>query len=715
MNTKPITYLALLFALLYMSKRTVYAQVVLDDFSVSDEFKYNFIPVANGADGWNVTSGQLRPNVATSPNHTITAAWLWNQGEKLFAVEDSVSIMLYPDWNHTAQVTGIGLFFAPDANSASGSHSAMVYNAGVGDNIFCVVTETGESCYYPWGVGPLLLTVKMTAQTGNSSSYLATLSGESLTRPFTLEFIADVSSLFFGPAAYNTTNSLAALDNLTFFSPWRQAIETQPSQPTYGTCPDREPGKDSLIVVTHGWNRRGLLDTSPPTDVPWVDSMVNEIKGNLTNRDLNNWQVYSYKWIEKAWTRNPENVLNNAKQECTPLGNCIAAQRWAHVHLIGHSAGVGLIQTASEIIKSNSPSTTIHCTFLDAFVGTDYAGVTNYGKGAAWSDSYFTKDLLTGGETWPFTEGPLDHAYNVDVTYLDPNKPKVDGFISTSSGVSEPCRVTKTSHGWPIDFYSNTITGTVTSEYQGFGFPLSKEGGQWGYATNQYHIGNITPYPLGIPDAPCAEYLYASTPAVIGSVFFSAWPSQQSGLVQNNNTGITLTPQSPAWLATFITVTGTVNFISFDARFISTNGSEGLLSVYWDTNTIGSVDERAVQPGLQRYTFGFPRAVSNSLHVLGFRLDPFTNAPSSVIVTNVSLGLLGPSELFSLVVTTNTSDGLRVFHLTGQVGFNYSVEASTNLVDWATIAVLVNTNGIVRFVDSASTNTTARFYRAVAP
>lgn len=140
-----------------------------------------------------------------------------------------------------------------------------------------------------------------------------------------------------------------------------------------------------------------------------------------------------------------------------------------------------------------------------------------------------------------------------------------------------------------------------------------------------------------------------------------------------------------------------------------------MLSVFWDTNTIGFADETVVESGLQHYTFAFPNATSNSTHILGFRLDTFTNVQSGVVITNVALGFVGVNQPFTRSVTTNTFEGLKVLQLQGQSGFNYVVEASTNLADWSTMAILVNTNGIVRFVDQASTNAPARFYRAVAP
>ncbi len=74
-----------------------------------------------------------------------------------------------------------------------------------------------------------------------------------------------------------------------------------------------------------------------------------------------------------------------------------------------------------------------------------------------------------------------------------------------------------------------------------------------------------------------------------------------------------------------------------------------------------------------------------------------------------------PSRPFALSLATNSVNGLPVFQLTGQSGFYYIVQASTNLINWSNIATLANTNGVVSFTDPASTNFNRRFYRAVAP
>jgi hypothetical protein len=81
----------------------------------------------------------------------------------------------------------------------------------------------------------------------------------------------------------------------------------------------------------------------------------------------------------------------------------------------------------------------------------------------------------------------------------------------------------------------------------------------------------------------------------------------------------------------------------------------------------------------------------------------------------IYLSLPPPSQSSALSVAANPSNGLPTFQLTGQPGYSYAVQASTNLVDWTNISLVVNTNGTVPFTDPASTNYNQRFYRAVTP
>jgi hypothetical protein len=72
--------------------------------------------------------------------------------------------------------------------------------------------------------------------------------------------------------------------------------------------------------------------------------------------------------------------------------------------------------------------------------------------------------------------------------------------------------------------------------------------------------------------------------------------------------------------------------------FAGTNAAEGLLTVYWNTNEIGMVDERVASPGLQTYRFALPGKVMSGLYTLSFRLDAFNNTGSPIIPTKTSIG-----------------------------------------------------------------------------
>jgi hypothetical protein len=161
------------------------------------------------------------------------------------------------------------------------------------------------------------------------------------------------------------------------------------------------------------------------------------------------------------------------------------------------------------------------------------------------------------------------------------------------------------------------------------------------------------------------------------------------------------------------TVTATINFVACDVAFTSASGAEGLLIVYWNTNVIGTVDERTAPSGLQPYRFPLAEDMSSGVFALGFRLDSFTNIASGVTVTNVTTGFAGDAEPFVLGMTNGTS-GV-VMTLAAPSNYNYIAHASTNLADWTPFAILVNTNGTVPFFDPAMSNYQHRFYRVTRP
>lgn len=512
--------------------------------------------------------------------------------------------------------------------------------------------------------------------------------------------------------------------------PIQTIAEVPVVQETYSSCGiTRQDGKDSLVVITHGWIPKKSGDTTPPHP-DWIDDMAARIRNQVGS----NWQVETFEWKEKAWMTKAgvitDQVLENGAKEGGNLGKCVAGQGWNHIHLIGHSAGAAVVQAATSAIKDISSNISVHVTFLDPYVGSHYNGKSKYGSEANWAENYFAWDLDTFDGLFGKTASRLDHAYNVDVAQLDPNKVPLGRYRSTPAGVEE-CFEVVTSHDWPHDFYKNTIPpAAVEMDAQGFGFSLSKEGGGWDFALANYSEYASSTKVLGTPDAPCFLGHDLSTPTYPPWLMdFIQTPSvtSVSGIEKTENglvlsSGEQLPQQSlriativmtsePVWIAVPVFLTNAANLVSFDAEFLGIGG-EGVLSAYWETNVIGSIDERVALPGLQHYVYSLPESSTNRSYTLGFRLDSFSGTASSIVITNVSFEFVGTPGPFSLSVTGKDAEGSVLFELVGPSGFDYLVETSTNLIDWEAMAVLVNTNGAVPFLDRQSTSA-ARFYRAV--
>lgn len=523
----------------------------------------------------------------------------------------------------------------------------------------------------------------------NGTGILANATNSSLT---ITNAQADASYYVVVSNPYGSVTSQSA--QLKILVDYNTAIAT-PLSPTPPKPPPKPPSQHNLVVVTHGWQPIGIPQ--------WVYDMTNSIGNNLPD---SSWTVFALSWngADGAGTFLPQTAASRAEIIGKKFGLGISAQGWSHVHFIGHSAGAVLIQAAAEELIANSASPVeIHTTFLDPYDWSRFGGPSRFGAGSAWSDNYFEND-----PSGPLTGGQLDNSYNVDISHLDPH----------------PFYHPIDQHNWAYEFYQKTIT-SLPIIYEGLGFTLSKEGGNWNYAINNYHRGD-PPYLLGGGSA-----LYSSSvpiqsyPALVVSALTSLWNGSVyvtlngfdlfTSLISPRNAKdwSTNTFGSPVWLSLGITVTNQINFVRFDARFTSATNSAGLLTVYWNTNEIGVADETVTTPGLQNYSFALPASYSSGNYVLGFRLDSFENIVSSISITNVTLGFAGLTNTVTLGI--NRAGGSNQLTLTGPTNYNYLVESSSNLVDWIPTAIVANTNGTVLFPIPAATNSNAQFYRAVSP
>ncbi len=88
-----------------------------------------------------------------------------------------------------------------------------------------------------------------------------------------------------------------------------------------------------------------------------------------------------------------------------------------------------------------------------------------------------------------------------------------------------------------------------------------------------------------------------------------------------------------------------------------------------------------------------------------------TNSAGSPVSSNAALTVLPLAPMWVQSITP-LPDGRMTLVVTGEPGYAYSVDYSTNLALWQQITNLMNTNGTSAFTDDAATNADAGFYRA---
>ena len=92
------------------------------------------------------------------------------------------------------------------------------------------------------------------------------------------------------------------------------------------------------------------------------------------------------------------------------------------------------------------------------------------------------------------------------------------------------------------------------------------------------------------------------------------------------------------------------------------------------------------------------------------RANPGNNHMIFDDVQLVSAALIPPRP--QLKVLTPGGGGAATLQLTGQDGFRFAVDGTTNLVTWLAVSTNIVSGGIANYTDSAATGKSARYYRA---
>ncbi len=175
-------------------------------------------------------------------------------------------------------------------------------------------------------------------------------------------------------------------------------------------------GQRCLVVATHGWFERD----------PWPKNLATAIQSRVDvnprlRREASDWLCGYFDWRTQARSVNPTDAAKYARDVAgSMLANKIlhVSKDFRHVHLIGHSAGCWLIDSAAKRL-ANETHASIHLTFLDAYVppGWDERQLGDFNEPNLiyWADHYLTRDI-----TLKMTERWLTHAHNVDISDITP-------------------------------------------------------------------------------------------------------------------------------------------------------------------------------------------------------------------------------------------------------------------------------------------------------
>ncbi len=165
--------------------------------------------------------------------------------------------------------------------------------------------------------------------------------------------------------------------------------------------------------------------------------------------------------------------------------------------------------------------------------------------------------------------------------------------------------------------------------------------------------------------------------------------------------------------------------------FNPTNGNPGSLSLYLDGALVGTDDSVALNmasgklayfAGHGSQTFAVTRWFNGRLDDVGIFGAALSAGDISRLTTRPIIYLGGAAATNTvrisiparpLLTAPQVAGGALTFTVSGDPGYTYAVQASTNLIDWSTVQITSEPAMPVIFNDSSLTNAPARFYRVI--
>lgn len=420
--------------------------------------------------------------------------------------------------------------------------------------------------------------------------------------------------------------------------------------------------RDNLVVMVHGWNS---------SSSSWQELGTGNMVATLGNRLINgDWDVATYDWEENAddpffilspspWVKTNAHVhgVHLAQQIISGYGD---TEMDGDIHLIAHSLGGRVIDSASRMLREHGWTGTIHLTFLDAYTPDNWE--STFGSEADWADHYYHRGLAVN------TQDDFAYARNVDITDL---------MSLFSVDVIE-------SHAFPKLWYHSTIDNPQLYLTEDglipYGFSLSQEATYAGWNTPdgmpevgvtdaltstvvirpgqnpQWVQKFLQPQELCIINS--IDPVYGTVEVVdyaLSMVNGSPPPVQMRGhdgsgtslvganvelLLDDEANALSTSLVEPVWANVELLLDDEANALSFDFEFPL--DANGVLTVFVNGEPVWSfVEEFALMDDLLfSGLIPLDGILPEGMHSLGFRLDSLDDSLSSVLISNIQTSLI---------------------------------------------------------------------------